>query len=380
MSRCFVCLVALVATPVADACTYCDPASRRLQTLRQEARSSRFVVAGHLANPRLVGDNGVTDLVVEQVPKDDPAREGRKTFTLPRWIPVDPKKPPHLLVFFDVYEGKLDPFRAVTLRGTGVPDYLKAALALNDRDRAACLLFFFRHLDHADPEVAADAFLEFAKASDQEVGAVAARLDAAKVRKLLTDPKTPPERVGLFAFLLGACGTKSDVDTLTAMVDRGTDRTSIALSGLLGGLIELRAEEGWKRTVGILRDEKRPYQDKLAALGTLRFFHAYRPKESREPVLTGMTAVVDRGDMADMAIEDLRRWQWWDLTGHILAQYNRSTHRAPLVRNAILRYALCCPNPETVAFIKAAEAADPAAVREVRESLQFEGDPSPEKP
>lgn len=378
MSRPAVCLIVLVATPVAQACTYCDPSNLRLQTYRQEARTSKFVVVGTLANPRLVGESGVTDLNVEHVPKDDMALGQRKTLTLPRWVPVDAKKPPRVLVFFDVYDGKLDPFRAVTLKGTALPDYLKAALALDDRDRVAALLYYFRHLDSPDPDVAADAFLEFAKANDQEVGAVGPRLDPAKLRKLLADSKTPPERLGLFAFLLGACGTKTDADTLAALVDKPDERMASALSGVLGGLIEMRPEDGWRRTLAILEDPKRAYQDKLAALATIRFYHAYRPVDYRKSILTGMAAVVARGDMADMAVEDLRRWHWWDLTKHVLGQYNKPTHTAPLVKNAILRYALTCPDADAVAFVKTVEAADPTAVREVRESLEFER-PTPAK-
>ena len=380
MSRRAVCLLVLVVPAAVQACTYCDPSNLRLQTFRQEARTSKFVVVGTLANPRLVGDNGVTDLNVEQVPKDDPALGKRKTLTLPRWIPVDAKKPSRVLVFFDLYEGKLDPFRAVTLRGAGVPDYLKAALALDDRDRVAALLFYFKHLDSPDPDVATDAFLEFAKATDQEIGVVGPKLDPVKVRKLMADPKTPQDRLGLYAFLLGACGTKADADALAALIDRPDERTATALSGLLGGLIELRPDDGWKRATAILEDPKRPYQDKLAALGTLRFFHAFRPTDNRKPILAGMAAVVARGDMADMAIEDLRRWQWWDLTKLVLAQYGKPTHAAPLVKNAILRYALTCPDADAATFVKAVEAADPVAVREVRESLEFEHHTPAKKP
>jgi hypothetical protein len=380
MSRRTACFVVLIAASAARPCSYCDPSNQKLQSFRQEARTSKFVVVGTLANPRLVGDNGVTDLNVETVCKDDPALGKRKTLTLPRWIPVDAKKPPRVLAFFDVYEGKLDPFRAVTLHGTAVTEYLKAALALDDRDRVASLLFYFGHLDSPDPEVASDAYLEFAKATDQEIGAVGPKLDPVKLRKLITDPKTPPERLGLLAFLLGACGTKNDADTLARLVEKSDERTAAALSGLLGGLIEIRPEDGWKWTTAILEDPKRPYQDKLAALGTLRFFHAYRPVEYRKPILTGMAAVVSRGDMADMAIEDLRRWHWWDLTKSILGEYNKPTHAAPLVKNAILRYALTSPDADSATFVKAVEAREPAAVREVRESLEFERPTPPKKP
>ena len=64
-----------------------------------------------------------------------------------------------------------------------------------------------------------------------------------------------------------------------------------------------------------------------------------------------MAAVISRGDMADMAVEDLRLEEWWDLT-EVVFQYNKPTHAAPLVKNAILRYALCSPDADAAAFIK----------------------------
>ena len=82
-----------------------------------------------------------------------------------------------------------------------------------------------------------------------------------------------------------------------------------------------------------------------------------------------MATVVARGDMADMAIEDLRRWKWWDLTKSRLwdSTTSRPT-RAPLVKNAILRYASDLSRRRRGRFVKAV-ASDRArpAVREVRE-------------
>jgi hypothetical protein len=365
-------LIVLFAAAASRACSYCGAGNASLQTYRQEARTSKFVVIGTLANPRLVGDAGYTDLEIEHVVKSDPAIAKLKTITLNRWHPVDAKKPPRMLIFSDIYDGKFDPFRGITLRGNEMLDYLRGALALDDRDRTASLLYYFRFLDSTDPDVAGDAFLEFAKATDQEIGAVGQKLDPAKVRKLLADPKTPAERLGVLAFLLGACGTKSDADHLAELLTKSDERTATALSGILGGLIEIRPDAGWKRVNDLLDDPKRQYQDKLAALATVRFFQVYKPVEFRKPILAAMSAVVSHGDMADMAIEDLRRWKWWDLTKHVLAQYGKSSHAAPLVKNAILRYALCCPEPEAAAFVRTVRISDPAAVREIEESLEFE--------
>lgn len=378
MLRCAT-LLTLLAFSGAQACTYCDPANLKLQTLRQEARTSKFVFVGTLNNPRLVGDSGVTDILVEQVVKNDPALGKKKAITLPRWMPVDPKKPPRMLLFVDVYEGKIDPFRGIMLRGSGMTDYLKAAIELDDRERTASLLFYFRHLDSADPEVAADAFLEFAKASDAEVAVVGPKLDPKKLRALLADTKVPAERLGLFAFLLGSCGTRADIDFLTGLLDKGDNRSTAALSGVLGGLIERQPEAGWKRAIAILDDPKRQYQDKLAVLGTIRFFQSCQPKEHRQSILLATSSVVAEGDMADMGIEDLRRWKWFDLTKHVLSQYGKPTHAAPLVKNAIIRYALCAPDAQAATFIKSMRTTDIELVREIEQSLELDR-PIPPKP
>ena len=174
-------IVAFILSPSTSvvACTYCDPSNLKTLTFRQEARTSKIVAIGTLSNARLVGDNGYTDLTFDDIIKDDSARGKKHVLTLPRWVPIDPKKPPQMLMFIDVFDGKLDPFRGVSLHGKGLGDYLRGALAIDDRDRMKALAYAFKHLDSPDPEVAADAFLELAKASDREIGEVGPKLDPA---------------------------------------------------------------------------------------------------------------------------------------------------------------------------------------------------------
>jgi hypothetical protein len=366
-------VVALAVGPAIRACTYCTPDIQQRQTLRQDARQAKFVVYGTLSNPRLNGDmGGSTDLNVEHVVKDDPARGKQQVITVSRYVPVDAKNPPRFLVFCDINNGRIDAYRGVPIKNTAVVEYLRGALAIPEKDRTKSLLHAFGHLDSSDPDVAADAFLEFAKATDQEIGEVARHLKPEKLRKLMTDPKTPAERLSVFAFLLGACGTKTDADLLSGMLAKNEERTAAATSGLLGGLIELRPQEGWEAVVRILKDPKRPFSQRLSALGALRFYHSWKPAETKTEVLRGLGALIEDGDMADMAIEDLRRWQWWELTQAILGQYGKPTHSAPLVRRAIIRYALCCPAAEATDFVKARRALESATVKEVEEGLAFE--------
>src|SRR5262249_48519947 len=233
--------VLLAQAAPARACSLCGLDLLNRQTLRLEARQARMVLYGTLANPKLLaGGGGQVDLVIERVIKDHPARAARQPTTVPRYIPVDKNNPPKFLVFCDVFGDKLDPYRGTPVKGPGVVDYLLGALALPEQDRIAGLVYHFRFLDNPDPEVAVDAYVEFAKATDQEVGLAAPKLDAAMVRKLLLDPQTPPDRLGLFSYLLGACGTASDAELLAGWLARPTDRTRPALSGQLAGYIQLR--------------------------------------------------------------------------------------------------------------------------------------------
>ena len=87
-------------------------------------------------------------------------------------------------------------------------------------------------------------------------------------------------------------------------------------------------------------------------------------------------AALPQGDLADLAIEDLRRWQMWELTDDVLALYGRKSHDAPLMRHAIIRYALCCPKPRATEFITQRRRDDATAVRDVEEGLQAEMKPA----
>jgi hypothetical protein len=253
-----------------------------------------------------------------------------------------------------------------------VVDYLRGLAAIDDADSPALLRYCFRFLDHADRDVAADAFLEFARASDADVAAVAPALDPTKLRTLLTDPATPPERLGVLAFLLGACGGEAEAALLAAMIERPTARSSAALGGLLAGYVALRPAEGWAATQRILADPKRPYAERYAALGTLRFFLATKPVETRAEVLRGLAALIEDGDFADVAAEELRRSKRWELTTLVLRQYDRATHAAPLVRRAIVRYALCCPLVEAKEFVARRRSDEPDLVRQIEEALAAE--------
>jgi hypothetical protein len=226
--------------------------------------------------------------------------------------------------------------------------------------------------------VARDAFLEFAKTSDADISRIAPKLAPEKLRDWLKNPQTPGERLSLYALMLGVCGGPADADLLAGLLKDGTERSTNAYDGLLAGYVHMRPREGWQLAISTLADGKRPLPIRMAILRTLRFYHISQPAESRGEVLRAMTAALRQGELADMAMEDLRRWKVWDLTPEVLALYGKKGFDAPIMQRAIVRYALSCKDREEAKrFVDERRKTEPDLVQEVDESLQFEKEKTP---
>jgi hypothetical protein len=375
-------LIGLLLTlpSLAPACSLCDSALRSQTTLRQDVEEAKLVLYGTIANPQLnkkpgsPPGSGTTEFYVLHVIKNDPILGGRQKIELQRYLPVlDPKNPPKYVVFCKVNDGELNPYHGRQVDSDGALTYLNGVLGVIGKDRMQQMTYFFKYLDSADKTISADAFLEFARCNDQEIGNIAKNLPADKLRQFLQDPKTPTERLGLYAFMLGAGGNDKDAATLLrTMIENPTDRTTGALDGLLSGYIHLKPREGWDLAAAFLGDDKKPFLQRFAISRTLRFYQAWKPAESKNDILRCMAVMIADGQIADMAIEDLRQWKMWDLTKEVLAQYGKSSHNSPIAQRNIVRYALCCPLPEAQQLVKTVRQQDPELVRDLEEGLEFE--------
>ena len=370
-------ILAWAALPCSIACSLCDSSLRSRNTLREELADAKVVLYGTIANPQFnkkpgaPPGSGTTEFHVSRAILDDPARAGRKTIEIAKYLPVP--DPPRYLLFCAVKNGQLDPFHGRVVKSDALLSYLAGILSVRGKDRTQQLQFYFQNLDNADTAVSDDAFLEFARLTDLEIGNIARHLPAAKLRALLQDPKTPADRLGLYAFMLGASGNDKDAAALLRnMLDQPTERTANALDGLLTGYIHLKPREGWDLAGKFLADTKKPMNQRIAVIRTLRFYHAWKPAECKQEIMHCMAITISDGEIADFAIDDLRQWKTWDLTKLVLAQYGKPTHDSPLARRGIIRYALCCPEPEAKQFVAALRQRDPELIHELEESLEFE--------
>jgi hypothetical protein len=341
--------------------------------LRNQLKQASVVAFGKLVDndgPNAAGF-GTTDMQILKVLKDHPALDKQQKVQIKSYIPIDKKNPPLWVFFLRVEKGKPTPYFGRPADSPALLSYLDGIEQLGgDPPALPRLKFFYAYLDHPDNDIATDAYLEFAKTQDKELAEVAPKLNPGKFRKLLLDPKTASEKIGMFAFLLAAARDPKDAELLRGMIEKPTVRTKAALDGLLCGLIQLQPDAGWKTVYGILSKGK-TFDERYAAFRVVRFYYNSRPKEYRDQILYSMDVML-AGNMADLAIDALRGWAVWDRTPSILGLYGKTGYTAPIIKRSILRYAVSCPLPQAKNFVEAVRQKEPALIQEIEQDLQEE--------
>lgn len=374
-------LVALVAVLVgaipAAACPFC---TMQGQTLTGDVNQASMVLFGTLKNPKLGGDGpGSTEFHVEAVIKKHDILGDKKVVLLPRYVPPSDKdKNVKFLIFCDIFKGKIDPYRGIPVKGNAdIVKYLTGAVDHKDKPLAERLSYFFNYLDNPDLEISNDAYKEFGNADYKDYRDLAKKLPADRIAKWLEDPDTPSFRFGLYASMLGHCGSSKHASLLRQMLDDPKRKVASGVDGILAGYIMLDPKNGWEYLLGILKDSKKDFLYRYAGLRAVRFFvEQHTDAVPKAELLKGTLFLADQGDIADLAIDDLRKWKSWEALNPILALAGKESHDVPIVRRAILKFALSCPDKKAAAFVAAERKKDADFVKEVEELLQLETKPS----
>jgi hypothetical protein len=312
---------------------------------------------------------------------DDPVAQGNKTVRLDRYLmPVGGEDAKYrYLVYCDVFRGKIDPYRTVPVVKDGnLAKYLLGALEHKDEPIGKRLRFFFDYLDNPDVEISNDAYKEFGNADYKDYQEMAKDLPAERVVKWLQDEKTPSFRYGLYASMLGHCGKEKDAKVLLDMLNDTGKRLGSGVDGMLAGYVMLKPKDGWAYTRDILKDGKKEFMLRYAALRAVRFLWDSRPdliekKELKE----GMGLLLDQSDIADLSIDDLRKRECWDMANRVLGLRDTKAYEIPIVRRAILRFALSCKNNKACQdYVAQQRKKDAQMVADAEELLKLEQMPA----
>jgi hypothetical protein len=365
----FVLIVATMSQP-ASACSLCGDLRSR-QSLREELARADLVVVARVTTTRLIDEdgNGSTDLHFESVIVR-PSTEVPENLTIQRYLPETDSSNRRGIFFFRRHESEWALVSWRTCSGDRLIDYLKSLVPSQSKSPEERLRFFSQRVDDPDAEIATDAYLEIARLPDTQIVAVARSIGPERLRRLLSDSQTPAERIGLWAFLLACCGEARDLSLIQRLMKHVSPGELTARRGLLAAHIVLQPRQGWQAVLRLLSDPRQPFLDRHTAWTVVVFMKNWQPETYRPFLVQGFRAAILDGDLADLAVEELRRSQWWDFTTLVLEQYARTSHDSPLVRRAILRYAASCPAKAAGEFLETIRQRDPDLVAEIVRSLK----------
>lgn len=382
----FVFLLGLfLALPLASptrtqACPFCANLGK---TLSENIAESAFVAYGILSDAKHFPDapvgqpDGNTTMRIEVILKDHPVREGKTKVELARFIAGADKEPIPYLVFAEVVEKRIDPYRGMPVDTKELVDYLDGAVKLEKAPAPQRLAFFFRHLDSKNPDIASDSYKEFAAAPYKEVVAAAKSYDPNKILGWIKDKNSPSYRMGLYGCLLGVSGSASPrraefARDLRAVIESPQDRPLAGVDGLLGGYCELEPKTGQDLVLDLITNPKNDFNLRYAALRTVRFLLSEGLPIKRDHLFARLSESIAITDMTDLVIDEFRRHQEWSHTEKILVLFGKPDYDLQVVRRAVVRYALKCPDSLAREFIVALRKKDPQLVTDVEEILRFE--------
>jgi hypothetical protein len=369
MRRCLLSVFAVVVLLPGQAPAQGCCGSWRPQSLLDRFGEAPMVMVGRLQNavkPNNALPDGQVELVLDDVLIPHATLKGRRSILLPRHREASAQK---LLVAVDIFKGQLDPYFAEPLDDKGeIVKYVIGGLPLKDkpRERARYNVEFLRS---ANVMVAYSALVELERIEYKELRKLAETQKPEPWLQGLQDGSRP-KHADMYAMLLAHCGKPEDARLVRKLID---DRDNPGGStGLMFAYVMLDKKNGWSFVAKWASDAKNPFLKRYAALNTMRLFVDERTDViDTKRGLDGIAGVVHTPDMADFAIEDMRKRKRWEYCATILDLHGKQGYETAVIQRSILRYALQCPSPVAKTFVLIERARDPEFVSETEEILQL---------
>jgi hypothetical protein len=206
------------------------------------------------------------------------------------------------------------------------------------------LPYFLNYLEHTSSIVANDAHGELANAEFADLVALAPKLPREKLRKWLVSETTQQTRIGLYGVLLGLCGDQSDSNLLAQKIQHreGDPNFRLGVDGLIGGYLLLSGADGLNLIDETkLRNSKAPFSETFSAVQAIQFMWTYsNGKIPKQRLRESMRIMLDRPEIADIAIADLARWQDWEIQDSLIERYGKGGYDTTAVKRASIRFLL----------------------------------------
>jgi hypothetical protein len=222
-------------------------------------------------------------------------------------------------------------------------DYFTRAFAVAGKpgpDRAA---FFAGFLEHADGEIAEDAYRQFAEISFEAVRAAKPSLNAGRLRAWLASEKVPAARKGLYGLLLGVAGNAQDASVFAAALPKVADTTAAAAGVLAGWCL---AGGRWEAVLGeVVADRARAATCRRGALPAVRFLWTQADEAGKGALRSVLRTALGDSELAPFAVDELARLQEDWTTAQVRRLWLDKSRRSPALKPAVLNFARSLPEP-----------------------------------
>lgn len=363
----------LPLAPPALGCPFC---ARLGKSLADAVAEADLVIEGILEPARLdTGTRGTTPVRLLRVIKSPTPLTAGGVVTLARYVAASGGGRARRIIFGHVSEDRIDPYRVIAVADERQGEYLAGVVRAEAGSPPARLGYFFGYLEDPDPDIAEDAYKEFAKAPFRSVRAARAFYRPDRLLAWIADPATPPYRIGLYGLLVGCAGREGDEGRLNSWIDGEEERFRVGLDGLLAGAALLNPRGGTKRILDILSDASVPFSRRLAAASAVRFLLEEVPEIERAAITERLADALTIEDAADLLVDQLRRAEAFALTSRVMALADENGARPAPLERALVRFALAAGDREVAkAFLARIQVEHPTWIAEEIQNLAFEAE------
>ncbi|MBL9080155.1 MAG: hypothetical protein JNK76_00015 [Planctomycetales bacterium] len=240
------------------------------------------------------------------------------------------------------------------------------------------LPYFVKYLEHADRDVAEDAFREFGRAPFYAVAAVAPAFPYESLRAWLVEPNVPGERKGFYGMALGLTPAGPDrapnVELLRKVVTAPAGEFRAGFDGVLGGFLWAEAAPALDLIdERFLRNPAAAEGDVRHTQAALRFYLQYGRGIPETRLIASVALLLDRPATAPGALQDLTRRRAWAYVARAEKLFLASTGDDPALDRAAVGYLLVCPEAEARAALKRLKQAAPERTAEAIRSAELLG-------
>lgn len=235
--------------------------------------------------------------------------------------------------------------------------------------------WFAKYLEHPEPLLAEDAYLEFGHAPYDAVAALADRLPYDKLRQWLVDAEIPADRKGLYGLLLGLArddaARAANVALLRGQILAPACDFRSGFDGVLGGYLVA----GGRPALELLSQRyllapAAAEGDVRHALTALRFYHEFGREISQPEIAAAAALLLARPSVATTVIVDLARWNHWLPLERVTQLYAAADYPQPATRRAVVGYLMTAPPELGQPQLESLRVRDPAGVADGEAALQ----------